>query len=259
MKTLLVYKDYGQWIECPLLLKKWIEKYVPKKTFKVEYTDATSIIKLDALEDPNVVALFMPGGHSRGYADKLNGEGNVKIKSFVEKGGFYFGFCGGAYYASKKTIFKGENLRIEKENELGLVSVSAEGSIPELTGGNYFDESIFSTASVEVKMDEKNTSCIYYSGGPFFQIDLTENVKALAMYREIEKPCVVKQVFGKGEVVLSGVHPEYMAEDLKPLYQYTKGKARERFYWMLAKITAGEKDGSADQFAELLLKDLLEK
>ncbi len=148
-KKILIYRDYGQFIEAPIFLKEYLESFLDPKNFQIEYTDATSIIYLDHLQKDDVVALFMPGAHSRGYAYKLDGDGNNKIKDFIKKGGMYFGFCGGAYYACETTRFQGKDFCITKNNELDLCKGSAIGSIPELTDGNYFDETLSSSNAVK--------------------------------------------------------------------------------------------------------------
>ena len=48
----------------------------------------------------------MPGGADRPYCAALNGEGNRRIRAFVEAGGAYLGLCAGAYYASQRVEFE---------------------------------------------------------------------------------------------------------------------------------------------------------
>ncbi|KAI7699705.1 hypothetical protein KC353_g16313, partial [Hortaea werneckii] len=42
--------------------------------------------------------LVMPGGADMGYCRTLNGEGNRRIKQYVQMGGKYLGLCAGGYY-----------------------------------------------------------------------------------------------------------------------------------------------------------------
>ena len=47
---------------------------------------------------PSCALLVMPGGADLGYARTLNGEGNRRIKLYVQNGGKYLGLCAGGYY-----------------------------------------------------------------------------------------------------------------------------------------------------------------
>ena len=49
---------------------------------------------------------IMPGGRDRLYHAALLGAGNLKIRSFVERGGTYLGLCAGAYYGCRSIEFE---------------------------------------------------------------------------------------------------------------------------------------------------------
>lgn len=55
-----------------------------------------SDIAADALERENPSMLLVPGGNARHKALSLGAEGIAAIRAYVEKGGKYLGFCGGA-------------------------------------------------------------------------------------------------------------------------------------------------------------------
>src|ERR1700722_9520522 len=42
--------------------------------------------------------LVIPGGADLPYTRSLNGDGNKKIRSYVEQGGTFLGICAGSYY-----------------------------------------------------------------------------------------------------------------------------------------------------------------
>ncbi len=252
-KKILIYRDYGQFIEAPIFLKTYLESFLDPKNFQIEYTDATSIIHLDQLTEDSVVALCMPGAHSRGYACKLNGLGNHKIKEFIKRGGMYFGFCGGAYYACETTQFQGKDFSITKKNELNLCSGSAIGSIPELTDGNYFDETLFSSNAVKLDFYNHHTSFYYYSGGCYFDIKNDSAVNIVALYSEIQKPAVIRFPYQNGNVFLSGVHPEYTIDALKELHSNKTGSDLKRLHAILAKM---ENFSNDDIFAMIMEKIL---
>ena len=108
-----------------------------RKRLKLPYRQIKSedIIE-DVLQGKNI--FVMPGGADLPYCKKLNGIGNEKIRKFIEDGGFYIGICAGAYYACKRINFKGKDYDVSGDRELGLFEGTAEGSLPFLTDGNYF-------------------------------------------------------------------------------------------------------------------------
>ncbi len=248
-KKIFIYRDYGQFIEAPILLKKYLESFPHLQNFQIEYTDATSIIHLDHLTMDCVAALFMPGAHSRGYACKLDGAGNSKIAEFIKGGGMYFGFCGGAYYACKKTVFRGKDFSITKSNELDLCNGFAIGSIPELTDGNYFDETVFSSNAVQLDFYNGQTSFSYYNGGCYFDIKNDSGIQIIAQYSKIKKPAVISFPYQYGNVFLSGVHPEYTIHALKHLHANKTGKELKKFQSILDKM---EKNPPDDIFGMIL-------
>ena len=58
-------------------------------------------------------ALVFPGGADQGYCRTLNGDGNRRIRQFVERGGIYIGFCAGGYYGSSRCEFEVGNRLLE--------------------------------------------------------------------------------------------------------------------------------------------------
>lgn len=253
-RKILIYKDYGQWISSPLFLDAWLRDHLPK-TVDIAFTDATGIIRCGDLDDPAITALVMPGAHSRGYADKLDGIGNDKIRHFIEQGGHYLGFCGGAYYASKRTRFVGENLDFDKENELALFDGLAKGALPEITNGNAFDDSLCSSAAAKLTLQDGRQTAAYYRGGCFFSPHDGCKMEILARYETIEKPAVITLPYGKGHVTLSGVHPEYSSDRLRSQYPTPNDREAPFLPPILETLTSVEENGTADALASLILKD----
>lgn len=210
-KKILVYKDYGVEADYAELLSDWVKVNLPR--YKVGYTDATSIINLDHLAQDGVKAIFMPGGQSRCFKSKLEGEGDRKIQEFVEQGGAYYGFCGGSYYPCENVDFTGDQFSIKKENS-GLVFFNglAKGSIAELTDGRYYDDSLLSCAAAKLSYDGGKKADIYYHGGPRFIGDFNNaSCEVLATYdalTEGENAAVIKCKIGNGYAVLTALHPE---------------------------------------------------
>ena len=209
--------------------------------YMFRYINSTDIIKQDVL--PNCALLVMPGGADLPYCEALNGEGNKKIREYVENGGRYFGTCAGAYYGAEYVLYDGKNQveqRITGARELKFLPGIARGplfkSIPH-SGiyNNPMNVSVCLNEGLQENYAITDKCCqTYYFGGPFFDyINYhTEGhlINILADYPIDEKaesslfvnpkevhlnnnnikslPAIVLARVKNGRVVLSGVHLE---------------------------------------------------
>ncbi len=192
----LLYQDYIH--NNGVLHKRLCETYGHAQ---VRFCDADDIIG-GALD--NTVFLFvMPGGADLYYCEKLNGEGNTKIKAYVEQGGNYLGICAGAYYAVREIDWnKGE---IAGERELAFVDTKATGPIYEFLKDNDINQSWKNVVDINIG-NERYIS--FYSGGPVFEGE------GFATYSNGQN-AIVKTSIGNGKVILSSPHIEYRPKDLK--------------------------------------------
>ncbi len=248
MQTILMYQDYGvDAISKELLL--WLKKHLAHK-YKIEKTDATSIIELGAL-DKNIKAFVLPGGHSRFFREKLKGKGNLLIRDFIKKGGLYYGFCGGAYYACNKVIFEGHDLQVSNDkNNLSLFSGKAIGSIAELTKIKY-NGTKDSANAVVIKFDEK-TANIYYNGGPYFEGDIENTLGTYEGFKNV--PALISGNYGTGKYIFSSVHPEITPKDLeKTIFKNMNSNTKE----IIEKIIKKMNQEHIDLYSKFLLQDLL--
>lgn len=212
--SVLIYCDYG----CADVnaLAEELRTYFEPRGCKVDFVDANDIIYRNRLND-KVLALFMPGGASTPYRHKLKVRGNEKIRKFVREGGVYYGICAGAYYACKQTEFEKDlpQSRIVAEYELDLLNAKAIGSLYKELNIEPFAKNPASSAAVELFDENGDIVSVHYHGGPYFELNEAENVEILARYNlEGFKPAVVLQQYGKGKVILSGVHYEDRGEVL---------------------------------------------
>ena len=175
---------------------------------------------------PTCALLVMPGGGDLGYCRTLNGDGNRRIRSYVEQGGAYFGFCAGAYYGSGRCEFEVGNKMLEVigNRELAFFPGICRGLA--FPGFAYNSEVGARAAELEIF---KSTLPLgappavlrsYYNGGGVF-VDAASfhaaGVEILASYTEPlkveagpEKAAVVYCKIGDGGVVLCNTHPEYV-------------------------------------------------
>ena len=255
-KKVLIYQDYG----CSDLsnLEKSLQEYFKPRGIAVEFTDASAIIKDNALTEK--VSLFvMPGGAATPYLQKLKILGNEKIRDYIMNGGRYLGICAGAYYACNQVEFETdiEQLAIVRNSELlNLIDVAAIGTLhKELSIRPYMKNE---ASSAVVRLNWHNDNEIYYAhyhGGPKFVSD-NQQFEVLASYTDIEKtpPAIIAKDYGKGRVVLSGVHFEDKGQDLartlhKLRIDYTDA------YNIAARLT--ENENSRQQLFGKIISELL--
>jgi len=256
---ILVYKDYGVSVDTVEILYGWLKSNLPK--YDVEYTDATSIIQQNVL-DNNVKAFVMPGGQSRAFKQKLEVEGDKRIQSFVENGGIYYGFCGGGYYPCREIDFTGEEFSINKVNNAAVFfNGVAKGSIPELVNGKYYEPSFLSSGVAELSYDNDKKANIYYHGGARFIGDFNSaSCKVIATYDKLadgQNAAVIKCQVGNGYAVLSGVHPEigYKDMDFRIHNNIKKPEIAERARKIKGELE--QNDSENTKFHRFLLNELM--
>ena len=195
LQNIVIYQDEGVGefgITC-------LQKFFAEDDIRL--CTSSDVIAGSAFENADI--FIIPGGADLPYCRKLNGAGNQNIRNYVEKGGTYLGICAGAYYACRDIEFhKGARDEICAERELALMPATAIGSIPELASP--YDMTLKSAAIIPLKRPGLHA---YYHGGPYFRLHAPAEI--LADYDlPYEAPAIVKTTYGKGTVILSGVHFE---------------------------------------------------
>ena len=168
--------------------------------------------------------LVMPGGADLGYCRTLNGVGNRRISQFVERGGFYLGFCAGGYYGSKRCEFEVGNKKLEVigDRELAFYPGTCRGCA--FSGFVYHSEQGARTVELKVSKTALTKGSIpdvfrsYYNGGGVF-VDARKyknnGVEILASFdKELDvdagegAAAVVYCKVGAGAAILTSPHPE---------------------------------------------------
>lgn len=205
-KTIVIYQDEGVGDFGLSCLQSFF------KNDDVRLVDAQAVIDNSALSGADI--FVMPGGADLPYCRKLNGAGNRNIRAFVENGGTYLGICAGAYYACRHIEFhKGREDEICESRELALIDTTAIGSLPELAP--YYDDTLRTVAAVRlITPDQSETVCAYYHGGCYFTPGDEASVHARYDMRG-NPAAIMEKPVGKGRVILSGVHLEISADDVK--------------------------------------------
>lgn len=208
---ILIYRDYG----CADVSSLYAElaSYFCKEGLSVDFTDAAEI-KNGAL-DAKVKAFFLGGGAGTPYMQKLAGEGNRRIRGYVRNGGIYFGICAGAYYACRDIVFEEDipELCIKNQTGLNLVEGRAVGTLYKEYNLLPYALTAFSAKVVQIRFQDGRTYPALYHGGPFFD---GPDGEILAVYDSPaeDRAAVITKPFGRGKVVLSGVHFEDGAQTL---------------------------------------------
>lgn len=210
----LIYEDYG----CADVsaLAEGLREYFEPRGCSVDFTDAAGIIKYNELND-DVLAFFIPGGAGTPYRRKLEVQGNEKIREYVKNGGIYYGICAGAYYACRRTIFEKDipELRIISECGLNLVEGQAIGTLYKELNILPYAKNAASSAVVNLRWNDDEKYVSHYHGGPYFELDDETENEILARYDFADnKPAIISRSYGKGKVILSGIHFEDKGEAL---------------------------------------------
>lgn len=211
---ILIYEDYGCADVCAL--ESGLKEYFEPRGCSIGFTDAAGIINGGEL-NADVLAFFIPGGAGTPYRRKLEVLGNEKIREYVSGGGIYYGICAGAYYACRQTIFEADipELKIISECGLNLVEGKAIGTLYKELGILPYAKNAGSSAAVELIWNDGKTYHSHYHGGPYFDVDSQEDYDVLARYNlPNTPPAIISKNFGKGKVILSGVHFENKGQDL---------------------------------------------
>lgn len=172
----------------------------------------------DYLKDQNPDILIMPGGADMYFCEKLNGAGNSKIRDYVYGGGGYLGICAGAYYGCNFLSWKEKATdEISGRRELSFIDATATGPVhdfPDIPDEHHWPRSWV----VRISRPGYKPQHIHYWGGPrFHKLKETRNLEIMARFADLpgEPPAIIAEKFGRGMVVLSSVHIEDEAEDLK--------------------------------------------
>lgn len=245
-----VYDDAGASQESVKQTINTLKESIPSN-YSVERINAAEVLKNQWTKH---AALFvMPGGAATPYAKKLNGLGNEIIKNYVNNGGSYLGMCAGGYYGSKIIEFdRGGPLEIITTAELSFFPGKAIG--PVLAPYNYKNNSGARAALIKLNLpNNKSLTHFYFNGGAYFQNAAAyPNVTVLGFYQTQNRllPAILKINYGKGVVILSGVHFEYSTKlldkndpyliSLLPILQKTEVNRLKFFQSVLKFFGIGE-------------------
>ncbi len=176
------------------------------KKYTVTTIDAKKL--KEGLWTKNAVLFVLPGGADLPYVKKLQGTGNTIIQNYVANGGAFLGICAGSYYGSSTVEFdKNGPLEVLEDRELGFFKGSAVG--PVLAPYDYQTQSSSRAATIYTILPHVAKTTVFYNGGGFFHhAEAYPNTQVIGTY-DNNLPAIIFIHYGKGKVLLSGVHFEY--------------------------------------------------
>jgi glutamine amidotransferase-like uncharacterized protein len=201
--SIKIYNDKGvERRSLPLLLNEL-------KSWEVSFISCHDIIHTPWESDTDV--FIMPGGRDIPYHQALKGEGNQRIRKYVEEGGSFLGICAGAYYGCREVEFnRGMELEVLGLRELAFFPGTARG--PAYGAGSFRYHSEFGAKAALISNNfESKALRSYYNGGCYFvDAQCHPHIQVISNYLEIENcPAAIIEIpVGKGKAILSGVHIE---------------------------------------------------
>jgi glutamine amidotransferase-like uncharacterized protein len=162
-----------------------------KHNFNVIYVGPNEQVSVeDGLKLENVVLYAQPGGDgSVEQAYSSLSSDAAAIRSFVQKGGRYLGFCMGGYFVDDDP---GYGLGLNTDQYIASV-----------------DATVTSEKDSIVQVSWRgNTRFMYFQDGPYFTPDSSVTGQTILAYYTNGKVAAMVQPFGKGKIGVSGPHPE---------------------------------------------------
>ena len=200
---ILVYKGEGV---SPISLKHTIKMLRNKTSRKVLPVTHDKLSETSWMDRSKL--LVIPGGRDIPYHKNISPQAIKNIQDFVKNGGAYLGICAGAYFASSEVEFsKGDELEVCESRDLKFFSGIAVGPL----FGPYSYEGHASAQAINIHTLDKEIYTLYFNGGCYFkEAKIIPTSKVLAFYENNESAIILGE-YGKGKVLLSGVHFEYDA------------------------------------------------
>jgi biotin--protein ligase len=229
---------------------KWLKKHKKKE-------DTIKSTKAAVLENDLKTAhlLVIPGGQDVYYHKALSPKHTLLIKKFVEQGGRYLGICAGGYFGAHAIEFeKGHPYEVIANRDLQFFPKKAVGSALGL--GKYRPDGFYG-ADIATIITKDQVLDIFFLGGCYFEKTDDPNVEVIAKYEHGED-AVVKCQVSKGVALLSGVHFEYSADDLKKHFEHLYKELKEPFIaFACAKIEQLKRsEAKKEHFFDRLLDEL---
>jgi len=217
--TVGLYTGRGSWDVDLVALRNFLADH------NIEYVeiDQETISSCDLNQLCDI--LILVGGFSAEYLNHI--ENHANIRTFVESGGCFVGFCAGAYYACSTMRWEGNAY------DYPLELFTGEGAGPYLPWGSL--ATINLNPEISFHSDFPDAVEMWYFGGPCFTGYDKSNVDILARYNANDEAAVIAFNYGRGRVLLLGPHPELGYIPSKEQVQ-TDGSGGALWTWLYAAL-----------------------
>ncbi len=215
-----LYTGRGSWGPDLEAMENFLSRY---ELESVEIDEES--LNSDELSDLCDLLVFV-GGFSAEYLHYVGKHSN--IRTFVEEGGSFVGFCAGAYYASSTMVWRGKEL----DYPLKLFSGEAAGPLSIGWGSQTTTEL---NPALSFNQDFGESIEMWYFDGPCFTDLDEEKIDVLARYRFNGEAAVIAFNLGRGRVLLSGPHPELGYVPAEERLD-TEGGSGAQWPWLYAAI-----------------------
>ncbi|XP_064629092.1 uncharacterized protein LOC135488418 [Lineus longissimus] len=219
MSIIYVYNGLGCSKQSLHMLFTSLKMLVDTSKYSVQKISPDELIKGSWTENAALIAFG--GGFDRGYIDSLGETGLAVVRKYVEDGGRYLGICAGGYFGCAVIEFdRGGELEVCGPRDLGFFPGKCTG--PVFPGFMYNSEEGAHAAEITwMSPSNEKTLHMYFNGGGAFVLPARRDnngndIEVIATYASVPKnpAAVVKCKVGAGVAVLSGVHFEYLPQDL---------------------------------------------
>ncbi|MBM3631979.1 MAG: biotin--protein ligase [Alphaproteobacteria bacterium] len=202
--TVYVYEDEGVGKNSLNQILSTFQKLI--KNYSVKTINSEKV--KEGVWNKHAIVLIIPGGADLLYVKKLNGKGNEVIQTYVKEGGSFLGICAGSYYGSSYVEFdKNGPSEVLESRELGFFKGHAIGPI--LAPYDHNTQSGGRAVTLYTTLPNVKKTIVFYNGSGFFQnAEQYPNTRVIGTY-DHGLPALIFIHYGKGKVLLSGVHFEY--------------------------------------------------
>ncbi|MHA1637620.1 MAG: BPL-N domain-containing protein [Candidatus Thorarchaeota archaeon] len=160
-----------------------------------------SHIQEGALDTGDYEILAIPGANPITMNNDLGSAGRDKIRTWVNRGGSYFGICGGAMLAARKVNYgTGDTYYL-----LNLWNGTVRGPC---ATGPMTTLNVNTSCSAPDLSGEATTLSSNYQGGGYYDPEEGQNMTVLATYEYNDEPALISFGFGNGSVCFSSTHVE---------------------------------------------------
>ncbi|OFZ22011.1 MAG: hypothetical protein A2X94_16280 [Bdellovibrionales bacterium GWB1_55_8] len=192
----LIYKDSGSCFACEVGARAAAEDAGMKTRYISADEITPSLLKKAQL-------WIQPGGNAIDVAKRMDPKAYGYLKDYIEQGGNYLGYCAGAFFA---------DYFVDNDNTIPGLGIIPGGVTKDYLPG---DTGAHILPVRWHRNDKTFVRHLFFGEGPVFVFETPGTVEIIGEYVDNEASAppiaVVQFKHGKGNVVLTAIHPEVPA------------------------------------------------